>query len=175
MSQQGNLKNKSTTGNGIETLTGDSGGAVGPDGSNNVNILSGVGISVVGNPGTNTLTISTTGGSTGTGTTIGAVTANLITIPLSIVPNAYAISAIISGFESTGPSGQSFFVSGTVRTTGVTATLVGVPEVDRSEDAALGASLGNIVVSGNNAIIQVTGVGGLTINWRANVTYVKVN
>ena len=61
MSQQGNLKNKSTTGNGIETLTGDSGGAVGPDGSNNVNILSGVGISVVGNPGTNTLTISTTG------------------------------------------------------------------------------------------------------------------
>lgn len=44
----------------IETLTGNSGGAVGPDGAFNVNILGSGNIDVAGNPGTNTLTISET-------------------------------------------------------------------------------------------------------------------
>jgi len=43
----------------VETLTGNSGGAVGPDGANNINVVGdGVTIDVAGNPGTNTLTIS---------------------------------------------------------------------------------------------------------------------
>lgn len=42
----------------LATLTGDSGGAVGPDGSHNINILGGSTLSVAGNPGTNTLTIN---------------------------------------------------------------------------------------------------------------------
>ena len=45
---------------GIATLTGDSGGSVSPL-VGNVNLISGTGISVVGNPATHTLTISTTG------------------------------------------------------------------------------------------------------------------
>ncbi len=45
----------------VETLTGNSGGAVGPDGANNINVVGDTTtIDVVGNPGTNTLTISTT-------------------------------------------------------------------------------------------------------------------
>ena len=44
----------------VATLTGNEGGAVGPDGSNNINILGGSGIDVSGNPGTNTLTITST-------------------------------------------------------------------------------------------------------------------
>ena len=48
----------------VETFTGNSGGAVGPDGSKNINLVGdGTTITVVGNPGTNTLTISAiTGG-----------------------------------------------------------------------------------------------------------------
>lgn len=44
----------------VETLTGNSGGAVGPNGANNINVVgdTGVGITVTGNPGTNTLTIT---------------------------------------------------------------------------------------------------------------------
>lgn len=43
----------------IETLTGNSGGAVSPDGANNINIVGdGTSITIVGNPGTNTLTVS---------------------------------------------------------------------------------------------------------------------
>lgn len=45
----------STPGSDIETLTGDSGGAVGPDASQNVNILGNPDINIAGNPGTNTL------------------------------------------------------------------------------------------------------------------------
>lgn len=47
-----------SSGTGILTITGDVGGAVGADGANNINLLSGGNITVTGNPGTNTLTIS---------------------------------------------------------------------------------------------------------------------
>jgi hypothetical protein len=42
----------------IETLTGDSGGAVGPNGAGNINMVGGSNITTVGTPGTNTLTIN---------------------------------------------------------------------------------------------------------------------
>lgn len=45
----------------VQTLTGNSGGAVGPDGANNINVLGSGFVDVTGNPGTNTLTISLTG------------------------------------------------------------------------------------------------------------------
>ena len=44
----------------IERLTVNVGGAVGPDGAFNLNILGGIGINIVGNPATNTLTVNTT-------------------------------------------------------------------------------------------------------------------
>lgn len=47
---------------GILTLTGNSGGAVGPDGSRNIDLLGSNGVTVIGNPVTNTLTISLSGG-----------------------------------------------------------------------------------------------------------------
>jgi hypothetical protein len=50
-----------SSGMGIQTETGNSGGPVGPDGSNNLNVIGdGTTIEVVGTPLTNTLTISTT-------------------------------------------------------------------------------------------------------------------
>lgn len=45
-------------GGGVETLTGNTGGPVGPDGSDNINIIGTGAITVSGNAGTNTLTIS---------------------------------------------------------------------------------------------------------------------
>lgn len=50
-----------TPGTYVQTLTGNSGGAVSSDGSGNINTIGGNNISVVGNPGTNTLTASVTG------------------------------------------------------------------------------------------------------------------
>lgn len=45
----------------VETLTGDVGGPVGPDGAFNINILGGNNILTTGNPGTNTITIDVNG------------------------------------------------------------------------------------------------------------------
>jgi hypothetical protein len=50
-----------SSGTGILTITGNSGGPVGPDGANNVNLVASGTLTVSGNPGTNTLTISQNG------------------------------------------------------------------------------------------------------------------
>lgn len=57
MSQRGILTDNTTVSGDIETLTGNSGGAVGPDTSHNISIVGGSGVTVTGDPGTNTLTI----------------------------------------------------------------------------------------------------------------------
>lgn len=47
----------------VATLTGNSGGAVGPNGAGNINVVGdGTSITIAGNPGTNTLTASLVGG-----------------------------------------------------------------------------------------------------------------
>ena len=60
MSQSGVLTIKSGGGSVTETLTGNSGGPVGPDAGFNINIVgnNSSGINIVGNPGTNTLTVT---------------------------------------------------------------------------------------------------------------------
>jgi len=60
----------------VEFLTGNSGGQVGPDGSNNINIVGNLPINVVGTPGNNTLSITFNGstfGQTITGDSGGAL------------------------------------------------------------------------------------------------------
>lgn len=44
----------------LTSLTGNSGGAVAPDGALNINVVGGTGINIVGTPGTNTLTVNAT-------------------------------------------------------------------------------------------------------------------
>lgn len=57
MSQQGILSDQTSAGSDIETLTGDTGGVVGPDGAFNIDILGGDTTTITGSPGTNTLTV----------------------------------------------------------------------------------------------------------------------
>lgn len=61
MSQQGMLHDDTSGGADIETLTGNTGGAVGPDGAFNIDIVGAAPYTVSGNPGTNTLTITDDG------------------------------------------------------------------------------------------------------------------
>ncbi len=59
MSQAGRFNDGTPTPGTILTLTGNSGGPVGPDGGGNIDVVGdGTTVDVVGNPGTNTLTIS---------------------------------------------------------------------------------------------------------------------
>lgn len=70
----------------VSTLTGNSGGPVGPDGTGTINVIgdNSKGINIVGNPGGNTLTVSLVGG--------GIATQSYVTnIPPNVVPTAAGV------------------------------------------------------------------------------------
>lgn len=132
-----------------------------------------------GSSGGNTVTIELTNRFSGTATTVGAVTGDLVTFAMSAAnlgatPGTMVIDAQICAFEAVTPSGAGYAIFGTVRTTGAAATLVGTPDKITNQEAALSTSDANIVVSANNVIIRVTGVAGLTIHWRVLATYTYV-
>ena len=111
----------------------------------------------------------------GTGSTAGAVTADLVTFSLGAIPGTYTFDCRIAGFNSSTPAGVGYAIVGSVRTDGATATLITNQAVDHFEEAATVPCFGQIVVSGNNAVIRVTGAAGLNINWNAVGEYVFVS
>lgn len=153
----------------VETLTGNSGGAVGPTG-NNINIIGSGAINVVGNPGTSTLTISTSGGG---GFTWSVITANQTaavnngyfcnkagTLALAL-PAASAVGDVIevanintaTGVQFTQAANQQIFFSTTSTTLGAAGTLT---------SSALGDTL-KIVCRTANLVWWVTsGIGNWT-------------
>ena len=62
MSKKGSLGGGGTILPNIEALTGDAGGAVGPDGAFNVNLIGGLGCVTTGTPGTNQIVFDVIGG-----------------------------------------------------------------------------------------------------------------
>ena len=90
MSQMGRLNSFNPP---IETLTGNVGGAVGPTG-NNINVVGSSSITVTGNPGTSTLTITYTGA---TPSNISYVSVNHGASPYTALATDYYISADVTG------------------------------------------------------------------------------
>lgn len=122
----------------------------------------------------NTITITVTDNSvSGTTTTVGAVTGNVITFALGAVAGVYTWDCKIAGFTTAGGTlGAGYTIVGAVRTDGATATLLPNQAVDSFEEGALSAGNGMLTVSGNNVIFQVTGTAGYTIDWKGVAEYV---
>jgi hypothetical protein len=158
----------------IETLTGDVGGAVGPNAAFNINLLTGVGLTATGDPASNTITWTIDGLTLATAQTIGAVTADLVTIPLGATPTTYIIEAKVAGFENTTPAGAAYNLICGARTTGAAASIIGVQDKYNTEDAALVACDGYFTTSGNNIVVQVLGTAGLTVRWKATTIQLAV-
>ena len=159
----------------VETLSGDTGGAVSPNALHNIDILGGPGIDVDGTPGSNLLTISLNGGVEGTGTTVGAVTDDLITLSLGGTAGTYLIETNVVGFESTTPAGAVYRARGAFRTTGAASTEIGTDSLVQFEDVALAGCSVDAIANANNVIIRVTGTAGLTCQWRAFLTFTFVS
>lgn len=158
----------------VETLTGDTGGAVVADAAFNINLLTGDGLTSTGVAGTNTITFTLDGYTKGTGQTIGAATVDLITIALGATPTTYIVEAKIAGFEATTPAGCGYNIICTSRTTGAASSLVGTQDKIVEEEAALVGCDVNFVVAANNLILRATGTAGLTVNWSATANRVGV-
>ena len=133
------------------------------------------GIRTDGSSGSNTLTVQLTNRLQGTGTTIDAVTSDLVTFSLGATPGAYTFQLDVIGFDAATPSATGFKIQGTMRTTGAAATLVGTPDETVVEDVAMLTSDVDMIASGNNLIIRSLGVAGLTIHWNVVSTYVFVS
>ena len=114
--------------------------------------------------GAGTIDIKVSDTAVGTAQTIGAVTGNILSVPLGATPGTFQFEARVKGFESTTPAGAGYNIYATFTTDGVNATLVGDQPVF-NEDPALSAGDAYFIASGNNAVLQVLGVVGLTINW----------
>lgn len=111
----------------VQTLTGNSGGAVGADGLDNINILGASGIIVTGNPGTNTLTVS------GTGATFLAyqavsTTPFTITVAMDYISVDSTSLAITLKLPNSSSTGQVYYIKdrvGNCATHNITVTTVG--------------------------------------------------
>ena len=111
-----------------ETLTGNTGGAVGPDGAQNINTIGdGVGITVAGNPATHTLTWSLVGG----GTSLQKVAVDAHTAPGTnpVVPDGTGTITVTGGQVAAGTTTNA------IRTDSLAANTYTV-EVQRSQAVA---------------------------------------
>lgn len=157
------------------TFTADSGSAVPV--ANNLNVF-GIDSTANNNNGIlttgsgATLSVVITNRLQAQGSAAGAVNTDLVTFDLGATPGTYTFDICVSGFESTTPASCGYQLFGTVRTDGASATLVGTPDRIANEEAALTACQAALVVSGNNAVIRVTGTAGLTVNFGTVATYV---
>ena len=132
------------------------------------------GLQTDGSSGSNTLTIQLTNRVTGSITTVDASSSAIITLALGGTPGTYTFDISVAGFATAGlsaPLGAGYTIVGSVRTNGTTAFLIPTQTVDHFEEGALSASSSLLAVSGNNALVNVTGVLGYTIDWQATLAY----
>ena len=132
------------------------------------------GIQTDGSSGSNTLTVELTNRLTGSGTSTNASVVNLITFALAATAASYRFNFGVVGRDTTSGDSVGYNVEGTIKTNGVTASLVETPYIDNDEDASLITANIDLIVSGNNAIVQVTGVVAKTISYKSVGTYVVV-
>jgi hypothetical protein len=155
----------------ILTLTGNVGGAVGPTLGGNINLIGGAGITVTGNPGTNTLTI--TGAATPFTWNVATVDGNmavdngyisnkagLLTMTLPAVAAVGDIVRITgknagNGWKIAQNGGQTIFIESLATTTGgggslasgLTRDAVELVCVTANTDWNVISSMGNLVVT----------------------------
>lgn len=121
-----------------------------------------------------TVTINLTNRFNGTGSTVGAVTTDLITFDLGASVAVYAFRFQVASRDTTSGDGLGYNITSTFRTDGASATRINTPFSEEDEDASLTASSINMVASGNNAILRATGSAGITLSWGVVGEYVKV-
>lgn len=140
--------------------------------ANILNILGDENITTTGSG--NTITISPTDTVSGTGQTVGAVTSDIITFDMGAAAGTYQVEASIAAYEAGTPSGGGIRAFVAARTDGAAATICDSSDPIKNLELTINAANSEFVVSGNNMILRVTGVAGLTIEWAGRLFYTFV-
>lgn len=111
---------------------------------------------------------------TATVTTTDATLTTILTFPLGATPGTFYVIGNVQAFNSSTPSGGAFSFSGGYLTSGAAATELGTEYHDDFKSVALTTSDIFLAASGNNVLVQVQGVAGLTINWNCVLEYRRV-
>lgn len=125
MSQVGSFPTNQELGD-VVSLTGNSGGAVGPDGSGNINVVGSGGVLVTGDPSTNTLTI-TAGTSVLNYTTVSTTPYTVLSTDDYLGVNCSS-SAITIKLPNAPTTGRVYIIkdsTGNAQTNNITVTTVG--------------------------------------------------
>ena len=122
-----------------------------------------------------TLLVQLTNRLQGDETTVGLVTADVITFNLSATPGAYKMHFEVVAFNPSTPAGLGYSIEASARSDGATATIIASPDGDEDEDAVLQTDADwSVIASGNSVILRVTGVTALTLNWNAVMIYTYI-
>lgn len=123
----------------------------------------------------NNLEIQLTNRIVGSGISTNASVVNLVTFALDPVNKAiYRFHFDVVGRETTSGDGVGYTVDATFKTNGTSANLIASPYIDSDEDPLLVSASITMVDSGNDALLQVTGVSGKTIDYKAVGTYLVI-
>jgi hypothetical protein len=96
-----------------------------------------------------------------------------VTFALGGSARTFLFNFNVAGFESSTPASAGFNTYTTVRTDGATATIVDDTDAITHTDSALTSTKAEVIASGNNAILRVTGEAGLTVSWTTVGTYIR--
>lgn len=119
----------------------------------------------------NTILITLTGFTAGTGTTVGATTADLITVTPTDL-KSFSIQSIVSGYDLINNETIGGELLGVGRKSGA-VTIVGTPDKTAEADVGLSTGSYDLIASGATFIVRATGVAGRTITWAARLNYVS--
>ena len=151
---------------GILTITGNSGGSVAGDGARNINLLGSGGVTVAGNPGTHTLTVSLSGGSTA----IDSVGVDASTGPGTnpVLPTAAGLITVTGGQVAAATTAN------VIRTDSLAANTYTI-EVQRSKTEAVGTVGSNGVSHFNSADFTVDNTGFVSLTSPGNTAFTSIN
>jgi len=154
----------------VLALEGNTGGPVGPDILGIIDVVGdGVGITVAGNPGTHTLTISLANQGYFDVTTVDATPTVLFSKVLD-VSQAVLVTLSMVAAQSDYSAGLFGFGSGAARRDAINpAVMINDPVINFSEDFGGGPTF-TMDVNAEAIRIVVTGVAATTINWQGYVT-----
>ncbi len=159
----------------LQTLSDTAGTVVSPTATGNIQIIGDATSGITVTAGTNSLTIADANSIIGTAQTIGATTATLISVP--ILANR-AVSAVVNIAGARADYSASYAGTGNAGYNRQAGALNVLPNVVISPTYTAGivGTIGaNLITSGNNVILQVTGEAGQTWNWSASAEVIVVS